>query len=77
MNGQIFKWWRDPADAEEHQLIESTGGYDNINVIITPLKDIVNGNFFKKVEKSWSDKRLRICGVKCNLAFDPFKAQWQ
>jgi MoaA/NifB/PqqE/SkfB family radical SAM enzyme len=77
MNGQLLKWWRDPKDTEEHQLIESTGGYDNINAIITPLKDVVNSYFFKEVEKSWTHKRLRICGVKCNIAFDPFKAQWQ
>jgi MoaA/NifB/PqqE/SkfB family radical SAM enzyme len=76
-HGQVFKWWRQLEESEEYQLLDKCGGFNSIDVNIHPLEDILKGRFFKEIFNSWSEKRLRTCGIKCNLAFDPFKAQWQ
>ena len=82
VNGQVYKWWRPKEKSQEYQLIQSIGGMDKINAKIIPLEKIINGPFFNKIEDSWriqgvAQGRLKICASKCNVGFDPFKAQWQ
>ncbi len=72
--GQPYKWWRDQKEGDVHDLI---GDYDLINIKKTPLKEIVNGGFFKRVQESWTGDRLKTCALKCNRGYDPFSAQWQ
>jgi hypothetical protein len=59
----------------------STGGFEKINVHYTPLQEIINGDFFATVKNSWDihgvgQGRMKTCGTKCNIGFDPFVAQW-
>ena len=82
VNGQVYKWWRPKEQSQEYRLIQSIGGMDKINAKINPLKDIINGPFFCKIGDSWEKQgvaqgRMKICASKCNVGFDPFKAQWQ
>jgi len=82
LHGQVYKWWRNPEDSQEYQMIQLTGGLDKINANITPIEQIVNGEFFDEIKNSWniegcSNGRLKTCGTKCNVGFDPFRAQWQ
>ena len=82
LNGQVYKWWRPKEKSQEYQLVEKIGGMDKINALVQPLRNIIDGNFFESIEKSWSIQgcaqgRLKTCGSKCNVGFDPFKAQWQ
>lgn len=60
-------------EAENHNdrqklfdMIESSGGFDQINLFKNSLSDIINGKFFTELEKSWSnDKRLDRCANQC------------
>ena len=72
--GQPYKWWRSTKEGDVHDMIQN---YDLINIKKTPLRDIVEGGFFKRVQESWSGKRLGTCSLKCNTGYDPFTAQWQ
>jgi MoaA/NifB/PqqE/SkfB family radical SAM enzyme len=80
--GQVYKWWRPMEDSQEYKVIQSTGGFERINIHFTPLEEILNGDFFKAISSSWdvhgvSQGRLKTCGTKCNVGFDPFVAQWK
>ena len=80
--GQVYKWWRPIEDSQEYKVIQSTGGFEKINVHFTPLQEILKGDFFATVKNSWdihgvSQGRLKTCGTKCNVGFDPFEAQWK
>jgi MoaA/NifB/PqqE/SkfB family radical SAM enzyme len=75
--GQPYKWWRKQKEGDVHDLI---GDYDLINVKKTPLRQIVNGEFFDRVQESWTGDRLKTCALKCNSgqdSYDPFSAQWK
>jgi MoaA/NifB/PqqE/SkfB family radical SAM enzyme len=81
-HGQMYKWWRPIEDSQEYKILEENGGIDSINALKRPLEDILNGSFFSDIEKRWNIKgidngRMRTCGLKCNVGFDPYKAQWQ
>ncbi len=74
--GQPFKWWKDEKKGDVHEMI---GDYDKINLKkVRNIREIVEGDFFKSVQDSWSRKdRLETCALKCNTGYDPFTAQWQ
>ena len=79
--GQVYKWWRPIESSQEYKVIMSTGGFEKINVHYTPLREIINGDFFATVKNSWDihgvgQGRMKTCGTKCNIGFDPFVAQW-
>lgn len=82
LGGQIYKWWRLKEDGDVYKLILTTGGLDAINANKNPLKDIIEGEFFEEIQNSWSiegcsNGRIQTCGLKCNVGFDPFSAQWK
>ena len=74
--GQPFKWWKEEKKGDVHNMI---GDYDKINLKkVRNLREIVEGDFFNRVTKSWSGSdRLETCALKCNQGYDPFSAQWQ
>lgn len=47
------------------QMIDSIGGKKAVSVFERSIKDLVNGDWFKLIEKSWSESRLRRCAVNC------------
>ena len=54
----------------------------NINALYTPLRKIIDGNFFKNIEKSWglascSQGKSKVCAEKCGIGFDVFGDQWK
>lgn len=79
--GQMYKFWRDKESSPEFKMIEEGGGIDKIKLGKTPLKECIESKFYDIIEASWSIKgcangRLKVCGMKCNVGFDPFTAQW-
>lgn len=60
-------------EAESHpdrqklfNLIDQTGGKEKINLNYTNIKDIINGNFFKSLQQSWTNEnRLERCASMC------------
>ena len=54
---------------------------NNINAKYNSLKDIIEGDFFKSIQKSWScdsvnNGKLKVCANKCGIGFDAYKEQW-
>jgi MoaA/NifB/PqqE/SkfB family radical SAM enzyme len=48
------------------QMMHDAGGWIKANIFHTALSDIVNGNWFKEIESSWTDsRRLERCGIMC------------
>ena len=76
--GYVFPcgWLQDRLygyEAESHpdrqrllDLIEKSGGFDNIDIHHTSLDNILNGEFFKNIKESWTNKnRLDRCANQC------------
>jgi MoaA/NifB/PqqE/SkfB family radical SAM enzyme len=79
--GQVYKWWRPIESSQEYKVIQKTGGFEKINIHHTPLNKIMEGEFFSSIKDSWDihgvgQGRMKTCGTKCNVGFDPFVAQW-
>ena len=82
LNGQLYKWWRPMEESQEYQVIHENGGMDTISAYKHSINDIVNGKMFNDLKRRWditgcNNGRMRTCGLKCNVGFDPFRAQWQ
>ena len=65
----------------ENQIWSFVDDVKNINALHTPLRDIIEGGFFKKLEASWnlpscSDGKSVVCAEKCGSGFDAFRDQW-
>jgi len=78
LGGQQYKWYWKPKEAPIWKLIKNP---NNINAKYNSLQDIVEGYFFKSIEKSWScdsvnNGKLKVCANKCGIGFDAFKEQW-
>lgn len=81
VNGQMFKFWRNIKQSPEYQLLEQSGGEHTISLKHTPLEECVESLYFANIEQTWGiqgcdNGRLKVCGMKCNVGFDPFSAQW-
>ena len=58
------------------QLMANAGGWDKVNVFYTPLRDIVNGQWFQEIEASWTNQnRLERCGIMCGKTVNLIKSQ--
>lgn len=58
------------------QLMSKAGGWDKVNIFHTPLKDIVDGEWFKVISNSWTNEdRLDRCGMMCGAGIDLIKSQ--
>ena len=65
----------------ENQIWSFVDDVKNINALHTPLRDIIEGGFFKKLEASWNlpscaDGKSVVCAEKCGSGFDAFRDQW-
>lgn len=80
--GQMYVWYHVPKSTQIWNLINIVGK-DNLNATIVPLKDIVNGLFFKELlPNSWSkdscaNGKLAVCSKICGSKYDAFSEQFK
>ena len=75
----MYKAWQNVGDDQMWSYIDDI---KNINALHTPLRNIIEGNFFKNIESSWnlpscSKGKSSICAEKCGSGFDAFGDQWR
>ena len=66
----------------QNQIWSYIDDIKNINALYQPLNEIIEGNFFKKLEQSWnlpscSQGKSQVCSEKCGTGFDAFGDQWK
>ena len=66
----------------QNQIWSYIDDVKNINVLYKPLNEIIEGNFFKKIEQSWNlssctQGKSKVCAEKCCTGFDAFGDQWK
>lgn len=80
---QMYPWYFEPKSSQIWKIIESLdGGIQAISALHRPLQSIVEGEFFKKIENSWSlpstkAGKLKPCAKTCGKEFDPFREQFR
>lgn len=79
---QLYPWYLSPRSSQVWKMIDSLEMQEqSISALKRPIADIVDGEFFKKIEKSWSlpttvSGKLKPCAKTCGKEFDPFRAQF-
>jgi MoaA/NifB/PqqE/SkfB family radical SAM enzyme len=76
--GRFYKPYQKLGTDQIYKFVDTI---DSINCKILPLRDIIDGHFFKNLEDSWliptcEQGKSKICAQKCGEEFDPFSAQW-
>ena len=77
--GRLYKSYE---KIKQNQIWSYIDDLKNINALHKPLREIIEGDFFKKIEKSWKlpscDRgKLKVCSEKCGTGFDAFGDQWK
>jgi MoaA/NifB/PqqE/SkfB family radical SAM enzyme len=77
--GRLYKAYEQIG---ENQMWSYIDDIKNINALHKPLNEIIEGNFFKKIEQSWnlpscSQGKSKVCAEKCGAGFDAFGDQWR
>ena len=77
--GKLYKTYEEIG---ENQIWSYFNDLKDINALHTPLRDIIEGGFFKKLQKSWNmsscaDGKSTVCAEKCGSGFDAFRDQWE
>ncbi len=77
--GKLYKTYEQIG---ENQMWSYIDDIKNINVLHKPLNEIIEGNFFKKIEQSWNlssctQGKSQVCSEKCGTGFDAFGDQWK
>ena len=77
--GKLYKTYDELGKTHMWSYIDDI---KNINALQKPLRDIIEGNFFKRIEESWSIKscssgKSKVCAEKCGTGFDAFGDQWK
>lgn len=77
--GKFYKTYQKIGEDQIWQFVEDI---KNINALHTPLKHIIEGNFFTKLENSWTlpscaSGKSNVCAQKCGIGFDAFGDQWK
>jgi MoaA/NifB/PqqE/SkfB family radical SAM enzyme len=77
--GRLYKSYHKIGQDQMWKFIDDI---KNINAHHTPIRQIIDGNFFKKIEKSWylsscENGKLEVCAQKCGKGFDAFGDQWK
>ena len=65
----------DPLELNEENILRSTGGVQQISAKEHPLNEIVEGEFFRQIEKGWSlpslaQGRPKVCARACGRRLD-------
>ena len=76
--GKLHKVYRE----QSKQIWSYIDDIKNINAFHKPLNEIIEGDFFKKIEQSWnitscSRGKSKVCAEKCGSGFDAFGDQWK
>ena len=77
--GRLYKSYE---KIKQNQIWSCIDDLKNINALHKPLREIIEGEFFRKIEKSWKlpscDRgKLKVCSEKCGTGFDAFGDQWK
>ena len=76
------KFYKSYQEIGQNQIWSYIDDIKKINALHTPLRDIIEGGFFKNLEASWNlpscaDGKSTVCAEKCGSGFDAFQDQWQ
>ena len=77
--GKLYKTYETIG---QNQIWSYIDDIKNINALHKPLRDIIEGDFFNKIEQSWnlpscSNGKSKVCAEKCGTGFDAFGDQWK
>ncbi len=79
---QLYLWYNKPRSSEVWKVIESSGGLQAIDAKVKPLAEILEGEFFTQIQKSWGcssleEGKLKVCSKTCGQSFNQFKDQYK
>lgn len=80
---QLYPWYLEPRSSQVWKLIDLLPrGPTTISARENPIASIIEGEFFEKIEKSWSLPstklgKLKPCAKTCGKEFDPFREQFR
>lgn len=66
----------------ENQIYKFVNDMKKINILHTPMRAIVEGDFFQNLSASWNIKsckkgKAKICAEKCGIGYTAFKDQYE
>ncbi|MFI8977211.1 radical SAM protein [Nocardia asteroides] len=69
------------TDAQVHDLLTASGGATTLDATRHPLDEILAGEFFTAVERSWSTDtiaggKLKVCSRVCGEGFSAYRRQF-
>lgn len=72
----------DPLELGVEKILREIGGIQQISAKERPLKDIIEGEFFRRIEESWScsslaQGRLKVCARTCGQGLDMYEKQFE
>ncbi|GAI84278.1 unnamed protein product, partial [marine sediment metagenome] len=73
---------RDPFELGVENILRDIGGVHRISAKECSLKDIVEGDFFSRIEESWDAPglargRLKVCASACGCRMDMYEKQFE
>jgi MoaA/NifB/PqqE/SkfB family radical SAM enzyme len=80
---QMYPWYFEPKSSQVWKLLNQLPEKEkSISALKIGAKEIVEGEFFKKISASWSlpsvkAGKLKTCAKTCGKEFDPFRAQFR
>jgi len=79
---QQYIWYLPKKGAPIWSLIDKNGGIEKLNLRNNSIKEIIEGKFFKDIQKTWKKKsikcgKLAVCAKTCGQEFDQFKDQYK
>lgn len=65
----------DPLELNEENILQNAGGVQQISAKVHPLNEIVEGEFFRQIEKGWklpslAKGRPKVCARVCGCRLD-------
>jgi MoaA/NifB/PqqE/SkfB family radical SAM enzyme len=80
---QMYPWYFAPKSSQIWKIINSLEeGKSSISALEKPIDSIIEGEFFAKIQQSWSLSstklgKLKPCAKTCGKEFDPFLEQFR
>ena len=79
---QMYLWYKKEWGGELRHIIDNSGGIELLNAKKNTIKDIINDNFFERIQQSWglnsiNEGKLAVCSKTCGTLFDQFKDQYK